>query len=89
MEELKRQRRTGMVMIGLAMPVAAALWVAIDQLMPPILSMENFASREAFALTCWCAAVLFTLVMGVGAVAHEQLRSPAFDPLTPFETRRI
>ncbi len=89
MEEFKRQRRTGMIMIGLAMPVAVALWVAIDQLMPPILSMENFASREAFALKCWCVAVLFTLVMGVEAVAHERLGSPAFDPLVRFETRRL
>src|SRR5579862_2019594 len=89
MEEFKRQRRTGMIMIGLAMPVAVALWLAIDQLMPPILSMENFASREAFALKCWCVAVLFTLVMGVEAVAHERLGSPAFDPLARFETRRL
>ena len=89
MEEFKRQRRTGMIMIGLAMPVAVALWLAVDQLMPPILSMENLASREAFALKCWCVAVLFTLVMGVEAVAHERLGSPAFDPLARFETRRL
>jgi uncharacterized MAPEG superfamily protein len=89
MEEFKRQRRTGMIMICLAMPVAVALWLAIDQLMPPILSMENLASRETFALKCWCVAVLFTLVMGVEAVAHERLGSPAFDPLARFETRRL
>ena len=77
MEDFKRQRRTGMVMICLAMPVAVALWLAIDHLMPPILSMENFASREAFALKCWCVAVLFALVMGVEAVAHERLGSRA------------
>jgi len=89
MEEFKRQRRTGMIMIGLAMPVAVGLWVAIDQLMPPILAMENLASRLALALKCWCVAVLFTLVMGVEAVAHERLVSPAFDPLARFETRRL
>jgi uncharacterized MAPEG superfamily protein len=57
--------------------------------MPPILSMENIASREVFALKCWCVAVFFTLVMGVEAVAHERLASPAFDPLAHFETRRL
>jgi hypothetical protein len=73
----------------MAMPVAVALWAAIDQLMPPILSMENLASRLVFALKCWCVAVLFTLVMGIEAVAHERLSSPAFDPLARFETRRL
>ena len=42
-------------------------------------------------LTAKCAilAVLFCLVTGVEAVAHERLNSPAFDPLTNFETRRL
>jgi uncharacterized MAPEG superfamily protein len=34
-------------------------------------------------------AVLFCLATGVEAVAHERLSSPAFDPLTGFETRRL
>jgi hypothetical protein len=34
-------------------------------------------------------AVLFCLVLGVEAVAHERLSSPAFDPLAGFETRRF
>jgi hypothetical protein len=33
--------------------------------------------------------VLFCLVTGVEAVAHERLTSPAFDPLAGFETRRL
>jgi len=89
MEEFKRQRRIGMIMIGLAMPVAVALWMGIDWLMPPIPAMENLIPRLIFALKCWCVAVLFTLVMGVEAVAHERLGSPAFDPLARFETRRL
>jgi hypothetical protein len=40
-------------------------------------------------LKCCCLAVLFCLVTGVEAVAHERLTSPAFDPLTGFETRRL
>jgi uncharacterized MAPEG superfamily protein len=42
-----------------------------------------------FTLKCWCLAVLFCLVLGVEAVAHERLASPAFDPLSGFETRRL
>ena len=78
-----------MGMIGLAMPVAVALWVGIDLFVPPIPAMENLVPRLVFALKCWCVAVLFTLVMGVEAVAHERLGSPAFDPLARFETRRL
>jgi uncharacterized MAPEG superfamily protein len=89
MEEFRRQRRTGMIMIGVAMPVAVALWVGIDRLMSPIPAMESLLPRLAFTLKCWCIAVLFTLVMGVEAVAHERLNSPAFDPLARFETRRL
>jgi uncharacterized MAPEG superfamily protein len=89
MDEFKRQRRTGIIAIGLSIPVFSALWVAIDRLMPPILAMENVVPRLVFALKCWCVAVLFTLVMGIEAVAHERLVSPAFDPLAGFETRRL
>jgi uncharacterized MAPEG superfamily protein len=42
-----------------------------------------------FALKCFCIAVLFCLVTGVEAVAHERLSSPGFDPLSRFETRRL
>jgi uncharacterized MAPEG superfamily protein len=34
-------------------------------------------------------AVLFCLVTGIEAVAHERLSSPAFDPLSGFETQRL
>ena len=42
-----------------------------------------------FALKCFCLAVLFCVVTGVEAVAHERLVSTAFDPLSGFETRRL
>jgi hypothetical protein len=38
-----------------------------------------------FTLKCLCLAVLFCLVLGVEAVAHERLSSAAFDPLAGFE----
>jgi hypothetical protein len=42
-----------------------------------------------FAFTCYCLAVIFCLVTGIEAVAHERLSSPAFDPLSGFETQRL
>jgi hypothetical protein len=84
-----RQRRAGMVAIAAAMPVALLLWLAIAYLVPPLTGMDSLGDRMLFTLKCFCVAVLFCLVTGVEAVAHERLFSPAFDPLTGFETRRL
>jgi hypothetical protein len=83
------QRRAGMTAIAAAIPVALMLWLAIAYLAPPLVDMDSLATRMLFALKCCCLAVLFCLVTGVEAVAHERLFSPAFDPLTGFETRRL
>ena len=84
-----RQRRAGMAAIAAAMPVALLLWLAIACLAPPLAGMDSLGSRMLFTLKCCCLAVLFCLVTGVEAVAHERLFSPAFDPLAGFETRRL
>lgn len=84
-----RERRTGMIAIAAAMPVALLLWLAIAYLVPPLAGMDNPDCRMLFTLKCCCLAVLFCLVTGVEAVAHERLSSPAFDPLSGFETRRL
>jgi hypothetical protein len=84
-----RERRAGMIAIAAAMPVALLLWLAIAYLVPPLSGMDGMGSRMLFALKCFCLAVLFCLVTGVEAVAHERLSSPAFDPLSGFETRRM
>lgn len=86
---LVRQRRSGMIAIGMAMPVAVVLWLAVAFISPPLAGMETIDARMLFALKCFCVAVLFCLVMGVEAVAHERLVSPAFDPLAGFETKRL
>jgi hypothetical protein len=83
------QRRTGVTAIAATMVLAAALWFGIRYLAPEIPGMESLAARMIFTLKCCCLAVLFTLVTGVEAVAHERLQSPAFDPLAGFETRRL
>jgi len=84
-----RQRRTGMIAIAAAMPVALLLWLAIAYLVLPLTGMDDLGGRMLFTLKCCCLAVLFCLVTGVEAVAHERLSSPAFDPLIEFETRRL
>ena len=84
-----QQRRKGMLAIAAAIPVAALLWLAIAHLIRPLAGMETLAARMMFTLKCYCVAVLFCLVTGVEAIAHERLVSPAFDPLTAFETRRL
>jgi len=84
-----KQRRAGMIAIAAAMPVALSLWLAIAYLVPPLTGMDSPGSRMLFTLKCCCLAVLFCLVTGVDAVAHERLFSPAFDPLSGFETRRL
>ena len=83
------QRRTGIVAIAGSMIIALGLWLAIRFLTPPVAGMELLGARMAFALKCCCVATLFCLVTGIEAVAHERLQSPAFDPLTGFETRRL
>jgi MAPEG family len=84
-----RQRRAGMTAIAAAMPVALLVWLAVVYLVPPLAGMNSMGGRMLFTLKCCCLAVLFCLVTGVEAVAHERLSSPAFDPLAGFETRRL
>ena len=78
-----------MLGIALATVPSAALWYAIRFHAPILEGMDEPAARLAFALKCAALAVLFTLVLGVEAVAHERLVSPAFDPLGGHETRRM
>lgn len=85
----KVQRRAGMIAIAAAMPVALGLWLAIALLTPPLAAMDDLPARMVFTLKCYCLAVLFCLVTGIEAVAHERLSSPAFDPLSGFETKRL
>ena len=71
-----RQRRAGIAAITAAMPVALLLWLVIVYLTPPLAGMASLGGRMLFTLKCCCLAVLFCLVTGVEAVAHERLSSP-------------
>lgn len=75
--------------IFLAVVPSIALWYAIRFNAPVLDGMGEPVARLAFALKCSALAVLFTLVTGVEAVAHERLVSPAFDPLSGHQTRRM
>lgn len=85
---LPTQRRTTIIAILVTVPVALLVWWAAFQL-PPIEGMEDTADRFGFAFALIAAAVLFTLVLGVEAIAHERLVTPAIDPLAGHETRRM
>ncbi|WP_281662891.1 MAPEG family protein [Paraburkholderia fungorum] len=87
--DFRRQRTVGIAGIAIASLLASGLWLAVDHFMSPLPGMDTLGARMLLTLKCCCAAVLFCLVTGVEAVAHERLTSPAFDPLVGFETRRL
>ena len=78
-----------MLAIAASAVLSAILWLGIRALAPPLAGMETLGARMLFALKCLSLATLFCLVTGVEAVAHERLRSPAFDPLAGYETKRL
>ncbi len=88
-EDFRTQRRRGIAAIAVSALVAATLWFALARGLPPLAGLETSGARMIFTLKCFGAATLFSLVVGVEAVAHERLNSPAFDPLVGFETRRL
>jgi hypothetical protein len=87
--DFRRQRTHGIAAIAGSAIVAAVLWFSIDRGLAPLAHMDGLAPRMVLTAKCAILAVLFCLVTGVEAVAHERLTSPAFDPLVNFETRRL
>jgi MAPEG family len=87
--DFTRQRSAGIAYIAIGGAVSIILWLAIDRLTPPLAGMDRLGARMILTLKCCCLAVLFCLVTAVEAVAHERLSSPAFDPLSGYETRRL
>jgi uncharacterized MAPEG superfamily protein len=79
----------GIIAIAASSLVAGLLWFGVRYCGPEIPGMESLGARMLFTLKCGCVAVLFCLVTGVEAVAHERLQSPAFDPLAGYEPRRF
>jgi len=85
----RAERAKGMLGILVAVIPSVALWYWIRFNAPVLDGMDQPVARLVFALKCSALAVLFTLVPGVEAVAHERLVSPAFDPLAGHETKRM
>ena len=83
------ERRKGMAGIAATVLASAALWYAIRFNTPLLEGMDDPLARLVFTLKCSALVVLFTLVPGVSAVAHERLVSPAFDPLGGHDTPRM
>lgn len=78
-----------MLAIGASVAVSAVIWVALWQLLPPLVGMDSIGARMLVALKCVALTTLFCLVGGVEAIAHERLQSNAFDPLQGQETKRL
>src|SRR6516164_2395844 len=87
--DLRRQQTATIMPIAVAFPVAIVLWFGTYYMLPPLAGMEDVVARLVFALKCGCVAILFCFLTGIEAVAHERLRSPAIDPLSGYETRRM
>jgi hypothetical protein len=85
----QRQRRSGITAIVAGTVIALALWAAIRWHSPIPAGVGDASARLVLAVKCSVLAVLFGLVPGVEAVAHERLRSAAFDPLAPYASRRL
>lgn len=88
-DDWRVQRKAGAIAIAVSTVAAAALWLGVRHLAPAIPGMDLLGARMIFTLKCCCFVVLFCLVTGIEAVAHERLQSPAFDPSTGHETRRL
>jgi hypothetical protein len=79
------QRRTTLSAIAASAAAAVLLWFLLLRFLPAPANAELLPT----ALACCAIAALLTLVMGVEAIAHERLVTPAIDPLAGFETRRM
>lgn len=72
------------VAVGLSVPVAIALWLALAHWLPPV-TLEPMR----FVLGCVGTAALLAFMPGIEAVAHERLFSRAIDPLAGADSRRL
>jgi uncharacterized MAPEG superfamily protein len=70
--------------VGLSLPPALVLWVALRRGLPPIA-----VDPMVFALGCSGAVLLLTLALGIEAVAHERLFHASIDPLAGADSRRL
>lgn len=74
-------------MTGIAVSalVTSAIWYALYRFLPTPAGSEPFAT----AVACCAIAALLALMVGIEAVAHERLVTPAIDPLSSYDNRRL
>ena len=82
---MSRQRARMLAGIGASFAATVAIWLVLLRFLPSPTNSEPLPT----AFACCAIAALLTLVMGVEAIAHERLVTPAIDPLAGFETRRM
>ena len=63
----------------------ALIWFALLRFLPAPADAQPLST----AIACCAVAALLTVVLGVEAIAHERLVTPAIDPLAGFETHRM
>lgn len=80
-----RQRHTTMGGIAMGGAATALVWLGLYRFLP----QPSAALPLPTALACCAIGGLLTLVLGVEAIAHERLVTPAIDPLKGFETPRM
>ncbi len=82
-------RRRMLLTAAAVVPVAGLAWYALYALTPAVPAAEQPIDRLGFALGWIGMATLLTLVLGVEAVAHERLFTPAINPLAGQESPRM
>ena len=88
-QDWRAERKSGMIAIAVSVLISLVSFYCLEHLLPPLTGMDSLGARMVVALKCTAAATLFCLVVGIEAVAHERLQSPAFDPLAGSETKRL
>jgi hypothetical protein len=84
------RQRTSLMLTGLvALPVSIGLWLAVYFGTTPLDGMEAPIARLIFAINCICVAVLLCYFLGIEAVSHERLHTPAINPLAGAESARM
>jgi MAPEG family len=68
---------------------AAAIWWSVWTFVPSATQFDGVADRVVLALKCIVVATTLTLMLGVEAVGHERLMTPAFNPLAGQDSRRL
>lgn len=72
-----------------AAAVAVGVWWAAWSFIPAGAGSTGLQDRLLIVLKSMVMVVTFTLMLGVEAVAHERLMTPAFDPLAGRDSERL